>query len=108
MSQIKRYLEDLCTTITTAVTDEIMDMPECLEFTDGDVEEETMIQITEGNFDDLFGYLNGCITETSSTAEMPKTLAAMKALIPHVSDECLKEFEYTRDPDSIALRLDSL
>lgn len=108
MSAIKRYLEDLCTTITTAVTDEIMDMPECLEFTDGDVEEETMIQITEGNFDDLFGYLNGCITEASSTAEMPKTLAAMKALIPHVSDECLKEFEYTRDPDSIAFQLDSL
>ena len=108
MSAFKRYLEDLAVTVSTAVYEETMDMWDYLEFSSEDVEEETMNQLISGNYDDLFSYLNGCITEASSTAEMPKTLAAMKALIPHVSDECLKEFEYTRDPDSIALRLDSL
>ena len=96
MSAIKRYLEDLCTTVTDAVTDEIMDMPECLEFTDADVEEETMNMIIDGKYDDLFGYLNGCITEASSYDEMPKTFAAMKALLPHVSDECLNNLEVDR------------
>lgn len=107
MSYMKRYLEEICTTITDAYKKENSDPYQYVPFRYkgiGDTEEAVMTALCDGAYDTIFSQLDGCWTEChagSNLAEKPITFKAMSMLLPLVSDEILSDSYYTRSPLSL-------
>lgn len=107
MSAMKRYLEEICNTVTDAYKTENSDPFQFVPFRYmeiEDTEEAVMTALCDGAYDTIFSQLDGCWTEChvgSELIEKPITFKAMAMLLPLISDELLNDSYYTRSPLSM-------
>ena len=79
MSATKRFYEDMTTTIATAIYNECLDMGKAQDTTLFEVEEDIMNEIANGNLEDIYNYMVGCLDHVGEDL-MPKTAAAVKTV----------------------------
>ena len=83
MSAIKRAIEDLAITVAEAIYYECFDMPDCMESTIEDVEEDALNALTDGKADYLLNYMRDIVEEMSDPSQPDKfrmTISAIEKL----------------------------